>query len=110
MYRSPRYRSKMRDVQKAIDDGFAWLDRNWAVDQNPGGRMEWHYYYLYGLERAGMLADRKWIGMHDWYREGAEYLLERQSGLGSWGDDVQTCFALLFLKRSTMPVTLTGLR
>jgi hypothetical protein len=110
MHRSRRYRSKMRDVQRAIDDGFAWLDRNWTVEENPGGKRVWHYYYLYGLERAGMLANRKWIGLHDWYREGAEFLLARQGPSGSWGDVVQTSFALLFLKRSTMPVTLTGLR
>jgi hypothetical protein len=112
LYKNRRYRSKMRDVQKAIDDGFGWLAKNWDVESNPGGKREWHFYYLYGLERAGILANRKWIGEHDWYREGAEYLLARQGGGGAWsgGSIVNTCFALLFLKRSTMPVTLTGLK
>jgi hypothetical protein len=110
LYRNRKYRSRMREVEKGINDGFAWLNANWSVIENPGGSLGWHYYYLYGLERAGVLADRKWIGEHDWYREGAEYFLSRQSMNGSWGDVVQTSFALLFLKRSTMPVTLTGLK
>jgi hypothetical protein len=110
LYRSRKYRSRMREVQKGIDDGFAWLNAHWSVIENPGGSLGWHFYYLYGLERAGILAGRKWIGEHDWYREGAEYLLSRQSMNGSWGDVVQTSFALLFLKRSTMPVALTGLK
>ncbi len=110
LYRSRRYRNKIRRVAKALDDGFAWLQEHWSVTENPGGRRAWHYYYLYGLERAGVLADRKWIGPHDWYREGAEFLLDRQGVNGSWqGDILSTSFALLFLKRSTRPVALTGL-
>ena len=111
MHRKPKYRSKMKDVRDAIDSGFAWLDANWSVEDNPGGKIEWHYYYLYGLERAGMLTDRRWVGHHDWYREGAEYLLDQQGGAGGWsGDVLKTCFALLFLKRSTQPVTTTGIK
>ena len=110
LFKVRKYRTRMRDVQNGINDGFAWLSEHWSVIENPGGNIGWHYYYLYGLERAGLLADRKWIGEHDWYREGAEYLLSRQSMNGAWGDVIQTSFALLFLKRSTTPVTLTGLK
>ena len=77
-----------------------------------------HYYYLYGLERAGVLADTAWVGTHDWYLEGAEFLLPAQRADGSWeqadsgqgagpfqdlgrSPQVDTCFALLFLKRAT---------
>ena len=51
---------------------------------------------------------------HDWYREGAEYLIQAQQESGSWpgtGENdpnahgetelIRTCFALLFLKRAT---------
>ena len=66
--------------------------------------------YLYGLERVGDLTSRHLIGKHDWYREGAEYLLRRQMVSGGWGGGIlDTCFALLFLKRSTTPVATTGL-
>ena len=110
LLRSRRYQNKIRTVSQAIHDGFAWLDANWAVERNPGGNQAWHYYYLYGLERAGVLAGRRWIGEHDWYREGADFLLARQAGIGSWnGSILDTAFALLFLKRSTTPVATTGL-
>ncbi|MCU0724276.1 MAG: hypothetical protein MUE73_00580 [Planctomycetes bacterium] len=110
LLRSPKYQREIRDVSQAIHDGFAWLAANWAVDKNPGGNPVWHYYYLYGLERAGVLGGRKWIGEHDWYREGAEYLLARQLPGGGFGDGLlDTCFALLFLRRSTVPVATTGL-
>ena len=39
-------------------DGFAWLDVNFAVDRNPGRNAPaWHYYYLYGLERAAIFPE-----------------------------------------------------
>ena len=64
----------------------------------------WHYYYLYGLERMGALVGVAFLGEHDWYQEGARYLVARQDEEGSWqgGTDLsETCFALLFLKRAT---------
>lgn len=42
-------------------------------------------------------------GAHDWYREGADLLLSLQRENGSWGDHVETAFAVLFLKRATSP-------
>ena len=110
LLKSGKYQREISSVSRAIDDGFAWLQQNFALDKNPGGNLAWHFYYLYGLERAGVLADRKWIGDHDWYREGAEYLLGRQYTNGGWGDGIlDTSFALLFLRRSTVPVATTGL-
>ena len=60
-------------------------------------------------ERAGVLTGTAWVGTHDWYLEGAEYLLKAQRPDGSWSgsselaqmQQVDTCFALLFLKRAT---------
>jgi hypothetical protein len=102
---------------KGIWDGLAWLDRHWRVDTNPrhpGGL--WHYYYLYGVERAAVLTGQRNIGRRDWYREGAEYLLARQKSDGSWDDPRcpgplnNSCFALLFLTKATVPlgVPVTG--
>jgi hypothetical protein len=49
----------------------------------------------------------KRMGKHDWYVEGARYLVGAQSSGGSWKDSlVSTSFALLFLKRGTVPVVL----
>ncbi|MEZ6015074.1 MAG: hypothetical protein R3F49_08175 [Planctomycetota bacterium] len=83
--------------------GLDWLDARFAVDTNPalGG---FHYYYLYGLERMGALAGVSLVGAHDWYAEGATWLLGAQNDDGAWehGSDLaDTCFAVLFLERAT---------
>ncbi len=104
-------------IDRGLLGGLAWLSENWSVAENPtpGGASMWHYYFLYGLERAGLKVGTRWIGRHDWYREGGEHLLGAQEKGGGWKepDDTerpvdatesvitQTCFALLFLKRST---------
>jgi hypothetical protein len=75
------------------------------------------YYYLYALERAGVLAATETFGLHNWYVEGAEAILSSQRADGSWlaplphGDRSEmtnvawdTCFAILFLKRATRPL------
>jgi hypothetical protein len=103
----------------AVIAGMNGLAHTFTVAENRGqternrkaGR--WHYYYLYALERVGMLYSTRTIGAHDWYRDGANYLLDAQRADGSWqaaslfkkADDGQstwdTCFAILFLKRAT---------
>ncbi|MHC4470521.1 MAG: prenyltransferase/squalene oxidase repeat-containing protein, partial [Planctomycetota bacterium] len=95
-------------MERGIKDGLAWLNHNFSVTRNPGGG-GWLYYYLFGLERAGVLTDVRFIGDHDWYKEGADYLLGAQRKDGHWAGRRQnaltnTCFALLFLRRATVPV------
>lgn len=64
-------------------------------------------YYYYSLERMAALADIARIGDRDWFDECAEFLISRQQDNGSWSlsqhlDDLHdTCFAVLFLTRST---------
>jgi len=114
-------------VNQAIRDGAAWIAKYFTVEGNPyedttraPSNSRWHYYYLYGLERAGILALVKFFGEHDWYLKGARYILKEQKPEGWWGGSVQTqktsrgeqkrispvdtCFALLFLKRATTPI------
>ena len=81
------------------------------------GAPPWHYYYLYGLERCAVFGGRNLIGKHDWYIEGAEYLVKAQKGDGRWhtgaldgtdyqpSDVIDTAWAILFLKRATRPMT-----
>ncbi len=91
-------------AETSIWDGLAWLGRNFSVTENPG-RGGWHFYYLYGLERAGILGGVELMGEHDWYGEGAQFLLDDQRRDGEWnGSELDTCYALLFLKRGTRPV------
>jgi hypothetical protein len=105
-----------RAAARAVQDGFAWLDKHWAVDRNPpAGAPAWHYYYLYGLERACAYAGREAVGLHDWYVEGAQHLVGAQKADGRWStgslgtdeilasDLCDTAWALLFLKKATRP-------
>ena len=42
-------------------------------------------YYLYGLERVGRLTAQRFIGEHDWYREGADHLVNEEiAGADYW--------------------------
>ncbi len=94
-------------AEQSVWDGIAWLGRHFSVTENPE-RSGWHYYYLYALERAGVLAGVDWMGEQDWYGRGADFLLVQQRRSGSWSQTgpriLTTCFALLFLKRGTIPV------
>jgi hypothetical protein len=101
-------------VDQAIRDGCAWLAHHFTVSQNPTGGGEQvihHFYYLYGLERAGMITLTPKYGEHDWYKEGAALILAQQRTNGSWeavhgtsGPVPDTCFAILFLKKATKPI------
>jgi len=87
-----------------IKNGVAWITVNYDIDSNPKKGGAWLYYYLYGLERVGMLYDTKFFGNRDWYQEGAKWLLEKQGGNGAWNAEWDTCFAILFLKKATQPL------
>jgi len=105
----------------SLERALVWLGRNFSVSRNPGRRgmgHVWHYYYLYGLERVGRLTARRLIGDHDWYREGAEFLVGQQdafshhwAGRGHAEDNshVATSMALLFLSKGRRPVLLAKL-
>ncbi len=91
-----------------IKNGMSWLNANYSVTENPKHGGGWHYYYLYGLERAAIFYDTTLIGNHDWYLDGCKVLLEAQKGDGSWGGGTwDSCFAILFLKKATRPLVAT---
>jgi hypothetical protein len=95
-----------------LERGLGWLGRKFAVTQNPGtGSDTWLYYYLYGLERVGRFTARRYIGEHDWYREGARMFVDAQDRLSGQfvarrieDATVATSFALLFLAKGRRPV------
>ena len=95
---------------KDVHEGLQWLAKNFSVTFNPGpyehAKMEkdsknQYLYYMYALERAGMIYGTEVMGAHKWYPEGAKVLIETQGANGAWGSTVDTCFAILFLKRAT---------
>jgi hypothetical protein len=98
-------------ILQSVYDGCAWLDMNWDPYRNPGKQKEnvYHIYYMYCVERAFDLIGNQLIGKHPWYQEMAEQLVGMQRDKGFWNSDsthkpeevLDTCFALLVLKRST---------
>ncbi len=100
-----------------VQAAMRWMIEHFTVTENFGppehreGNLKFHYYYyLYALERAGMLYGTEKLGSHEWYPEGAKVLLEAQKGGGSWFESDSsnsvwdTCFAVLFLRRATRPL------
>src|SRR5262249_45683956 len=64
------------------------------------------YYFLWSLERVGVAYNLNTIGNKDWYSWGSEILLSSQRPDGTWrgeeGPEIDTCFALLFLRRANL--------
>ncbi|MDJ0976099.1 MAG: hypothetical protein QNJ98_16690 [Planctomycetota bacterium] len=118
------------DVETAINDGIAWLDKYWSPLENrtaDNQKAGYPIYYLYALERAMDVMGKKLCGSHLWYEEGAKSILglkqakmieEKVKGNTElretlfWRtgtthepqDVLDTCFALLFLKRATQGI------
>jgi RNA polymerase sigma factor (sigma-70 family) len=101
-----------------LQKGTTWLADHFRVDENFGSGQQWKYYYLHGLERAGRMTGLRILGLHDWYRQGAEELLRAQDKLsGSWqgvlveqNEVLSTSFAVIFLAQGRAPVLINKLR
>jgi hypothetical protein len=68
-------------------------------------------YFLWSVERVGVLLGLEKIGETDWFKKGAEALLATQTEEGGWptawaetdkGGLSDTCFALLFLRKANL--------
>jgi hypothetical protein len=104
-------RSDAKRVQDAVEDGIAWMEANWSPFANPKKKEMnvYHLYWLYAVERAMDLTGQTKVGPHIWYSEMGQQLIDRQGEDGRWdtqtahqpGDVLDTCFGLLFLRRST---------
>ena len=112
-------RDRIQDrLDRSLVAGVDWLTRTFTVQKNPDLPRH-HLYYLYGLERAGRLSGRRFFGEHDWYREGAAYLVRNQdarrgvwkaNGQGDADPAIGTAYALLFLSKGLSPVLLNKLK
>lgn len=117
-----------RQIDRAIERGTAWMSRELRF---PAVDAPWPFYAAYSVERMGHYAQTATFGRKAWYAEGASWLVGIQAPDGSWsstrlhppdrgrrregradfsvvdyGSTVDTCFALLFLKRSSYVHTL----
>ena len=67
-----------------VQKGIEWLARNFSVERNPGSS-HWHFHYLVALQRAMMIPpEQELLGDHNWYEQGAKYLISSQRSDGSW--------------------------
>lgn len=103
----PVVESALRKIGKEESLGRTWLEGKWSAEHNAFGTHAWtpsfHYPYLWAVERYGGLSAQPRLGAHDWYSEGALWLVEHQNPDGGWSDRLEdACFALLFLRRATV--------
>jgi hypothetical protein len=97
----------------AIKRAFAMLARE--IDRKDETRAP-DFYFLWSLERVGVLFGLPKIGGKDWYAWGRKTLLATQNKDGSWtggkywgsNNILDTCFALLFLKQANLAKDLTN--
>ncbi len=81
-----------------------------AASKGLGPKGKLNLYFLWSVERVGVLYNLKTIGGKDWYRWGVDLLLPAQNRDGSWtgrgnggtAPVIDTSMALLFLKRSDL--------
>ena len=121
MHDQKRSASKVGQLHDpAVEKGFNYLARSIGKPfsgkkPRPKKREQINHYLLWSVERCGVLYKRRQIDGKDWYRWGAELLIDHQQSDGSWNDGgyykatptVDTCFALLFLKRANLAKELT---
>ena len=114
-----------QNINQMIENGLNWLERNFSVHTNPTNavgpeRSESNLlYYLYGIERTGRMTAQRFVGDHDWYREGSDMLVRNQDALsGYWKGSglaesdplIGTSFGLLFLAKGRRPVLVAKLK
>jgi hypothetical protein len=128
----PSRKKSVKDEQ--VDKGLkalgAWVGKPFGdkaarlVKRGPRGkiirvgrpRSPVNLYFLWTVERVGVLYHVREMDGKDWYRWGVELLLPAQEDEGSWNQGnywganrtIDTCFALLFLKRANLAADLTG--
>ncbi len=90
-------------LKRSIVDGNKYFQQSFAIPV-----AEYNYYYLYALERYKSFAESMQFGDNvnpEWYDAGVDWLMTTQQPDGSWkgrnGAIAETCFASMFLLRST---------
>jgi hypothetical protein len=84
--------------------------------EQPGHLPMQNLYFLWSVERVAVLYNLPKIGNKDWYRWGAQVLVANQRGGDHWANGqypgnsppLDTCLALLFLKRANLVKDLTA--
>lgn len=102
----PKYKpgSSVPEINACVRRGLSWLASSFSPSTD-GLQGTSVYYGLYGIERAGALADLRTLGGQDWYAKGLQFILSSQRGDGTWdthyGPECETAWAVLFMTKST---------
>ncbi|GIW78206.1 MAG: hypothetical protein KatS3mg105_0013 [Gemmatales bacterium] len=106
-----RGQQKDEAIEKAFQFVSGTIGRKPPTGKLVGADALGDLYYLWSLERVAMIYDLDTIQGKDWYKWGAEILLKAQKADGSWSErfppEIDTCFALLVLKRVNVVKDLT---
>lgn len=87
------------------------------ADRDPQRSINTDLYFLWSLERVGVIYDVQEIGGVDWYKWGSGRLIKGQSRDGQWrgkgskhtyDSHVGTSFAILFLSRANLAADLSS--
>jgi hypothetical protein len=101
------------EAERRMESALGWLGKNFAAPGSPRGPNdppEFNLYGLYCAERVGIAGGYKYFGDHNWYKEGAENLVKNQGPDGAWNNQIDTCFALLFLYKGRAPILFNKLK
>jgi len=105
-----------------IEKGLNWLGDHFPKSFDAGGPLGASTYpVLCELERLGKLSGHKYLGKHDWFSEGADWLVKHQRPDGSFGDDADldgqnknristTSLALLYLAKGHGAILINKLK
>ena len=120
MAKRRRLRDPLKDalVQVAMNYVGMQVGEVAATGLNAEANMNRGLYFLWSVERVGMIYSVPRMGGVDWYHAGAAAILRAQLPDGTWAGrtlttlsitaDINTCFALLFLRKSNFARDLTA--
>ena len=102
-------------ANSTIQKGLNWIAEHFSF--RDAKKSHSVFYNIYGIERVGRLSGERFLGDHDWYREGCQFLVEIQKPGGSWElssssfdtESISTSFSLLFLSKGRTPIIISKL-
>jgi hypothetical protein len=112
--------AERKDKDRALEERSSRIRRGLAVlgrsIDRPEEKRKMDLYFLWSLERVGVLFNLDKIEGKDWYAWGRKPLLDSQQDDGSWTKGgfwgshpvINTCFALLFLEQANLAADLTA--
>jgi hypothetical protein len=102
----------LKALGTAIGEPLRGREREDRLPIGVGGENGRLYYTLWSIERVAVAYGLDTIGNKDWYAWGSDVLVRTQQPRGGWAGGypqggVDTCFALLFLRKANVAADLT---